>query len=52
MQLKSVYAYEFTKIYGALGYLDSAHFTNPIKHRDIIKKAEQQKNNVSRMRLT
>jgi len=43
VQMKSVYAYEFTRVYGALGYLDGANFTNQIKHREIINKAEQQK---------
>lgn len=41
--LKSFYSYEFTKCYGATGYLDSAHFSDQIKYREIIAKAEKQK---------
>ncbi len=41
--LKSVYAYEFSKKYGPTEYLDSSHFTNEKKHKEIIDKAEQQK---------
>ncbi len=44
VQMKSIYTYEFTKIHGALGYLDDSHFTNAAKHKEIIDKAEQQKN--------
>ena len=40
---KSVYSYEFTKCYGALGYLESKHFSDPVKYREIIEKAEKQK---------
>lgn len=43
VQMKSIYAYEFTKAYGPLGYLDSTHFTDKIKHKEIIDKANQQK---------
>lgn len=43
VQMKSIYAYEFTKAYGPLGYLDSKNFTNPTKHKEIIDKANQQK---------
>lgn len=42
--IKSVFSYEFTKIYGASGYLDSANFTDIGKHTDIMQKAEAQKN--------
>lgn len=42
--LKSVYAYEFTKIYGATGYLDASLFVNMDTYDDIMKKAEAQKN--------
>lgn len=41
--IKSVYSYEFTKRYGATGYLDSSHFTNEEKYNEIIDKAEKQK---------
>lgn len=43
VQMKSIYAYEFTKVYGPLGHRDSSNFSNPIKHREIISKADQQK---------
>ncbi len=40
---KSIYAYEFTKIYGPTGHLNSNFFTNQLRHSDILKKAEEQK---------
>lgn len=43
VQMKSIYAYEFTKVYGPLGYLDAANFSNQAKHKEIIDKANQQK---------
>ncbi len=43
VQMKSVYAYEFTRVYGPLGYLDTINFSNRAKHREIIDKANQQK---------
>lgn len=41
--MKSIYAYEFTKVYGPLGYLDADNFSNKTKHGEIIEKACQQK---------
>ncbi len=41
--LKSVYSYEFTKIYGAAGYLNADNFTNRDIYDDIMQKAETQK---------
>lgn len=41
--IKSIYAYEFTKVHGATGYLNSAFYTNPKRHAEILAKAEQQK---------
>ena len=41
--VKSIYSYEFTKVYGATGYLDSTNFTNTSVYNDIIQKAEIQK---------
>lgn len=41
--VKSIYSYEFTKRYGATGYLDVTHFTNAAKHQEIIDKANKQK---------
>lgn len=43
VRMKSVYAYEFTKAHGPVGYLDPAFFTNVVKHGEIIHKADQQK---------
>ena len=43
VQVKSVYAYEFTKVHGPVGYLDASFFTNRARHEEIIKKADQQK---------
>ena len=43
VQMKSVYAYEFTKVHGPVGYLDASFFTSRARHEEIIKKAEQQK---------
>ena len=40
---KSIYAYEFTKIHGATGYLDSSLFTNLTRHKEILSKSESQK---------
>lgn len=44
VQIKSIYAYEFTKVYGPFGYLDTKNFFNEVKHKEIIDKANQQKN--------
>lgn len=43
VQMKSVYAYEFTKVHGPTGYLDKTFFTNKNKPKEIIDKANQQK---------
>lgn len=43
VQMKSVYAYEFTKVYGPLGYLDAARFSNQEKYQEIMEKADRQK---------
>ncbi len=43
VQMKSIYAYEFTKVHGAIGYLDDSFFTNSAKHKEITDKADQQK---------
>ena len=43
VQMKSIYAYEFTKVYGPLGYLDAGNVSNQAKHKEIIDKANQQK---------
>lgn len=41
--VKSVYSYEFAKVYGATGYLDPTIFTDTITYKKIIEKAEEQK---------
>lgn len=43
VSVKSAFSYEFTKVYGGLGYLEPANFTDATKHTEIINKAEQQK---------
>lgn len=40
---KSFYAYEFTQVHGATGYLNSAFFSNTAKHHEILQKSETQK---------
>lgn len=42
--VKSVYSYEFTKVYGATGHQNASNFTDPVLHADIMQKAEAQKN--------
>ena len=44
VSLKSVYAYEFTKVYGPTGYLDASHFTDAVQHSNTLQKIEEQKN--------
>ena len=34
--IKSIYAHEFTKVYGPLGYLDKNYFSDVVKHQEII----------------
>lgn len=41
--VKSVYSYEFTRIYGATGYLKPGNFTDASIHANIMQKAENQK---------
>jgi abortive infection bacteriophage resistance protein len=41
--VKSIYSYEFTRVYGATGYKEANNFANPKKHKEIIDKAESQK---------
>lgn len=42
--VKSVYSYEFTKVYGATGHQNASNFTDAVLHADIMQKAEAQKN--------
>lgn len=42
IKMKSVYAYEFTKIYNPIDYLDSKYFTDAEAHKTIVNKAAQQ----------
>ncbi len=41
--MKSVYAYEFARIYGGTAYVDSSLFTDEKKHKEIMEKANIQK---------
>lgn len=43
VKIKSVYSYHFAKKYGAIGYLDENKFTDNIRYKAIIEKAELQK---------
>lgn len=42
ISLRSYIAYEFSKKYGALGYMDSNNFTNPLYHVDFILKLQEE----------
>lgn len=44
VQMKSVYAHEFTRVHGPTAHLDDIYFTDKSKHKEIIDKANQQKN--------
>ena len=44
VSLKSIYAYEFAKVYGPTGYLDTSHFTDAAQHTNTLQKIEEQKN--------
>lgn len=44
VRMKSVYAYEFTKVHGSTGYLNGTFFTDQTRHQELISKADQQKN--------
>lgn len=41
--IKSIYAYEFTKAHGAIGYLDVSNFADPQRHASIIAKGNEQR---------
>lgn len=43
VQIKSIYTYEFTRVYGPFGYLNSKNFTDQRKHKKIIYKSNEQK---------
>ena len=43
VKLKSAFAYKFPEKYGATGYLNPNNFTDPMKHQEIILKAEKLK---------
>lgn len=43
--VKSIYAYEFTKVYGPTGYLNQEIFTDKNIYRKIMEKADKQKKN-------
>ena len=35
VQIKSIYTYEFTRVYGPFGYLNSKNFTDQLKHKKL-----------------
>lgn len=43
VRVKSIYAYEFTKVYGPTGYLDSDNFESLTIYDKVMDKAEEQK---------
>lgn len=43
VKIKSIYSYEFSKLYGPLGLFDHENFTDDEKYQKIIKKSEEQK---------
>ena len=43
VQFKSIYAHEFTRLYGATGYLSKENFTNTDTYEKIMVKSEEQK---------
>ena len=43
VNVKSVFSYEFAALYGALGYLNPANFTDASKHGKIIAKGNEQR---------
>lgn len=44
VSFKSIYAYEFSKKYGPMGYLDGSNFTDLNRYHSTISKVEEQKN--------
>lgn len=44
VSIKSIYAYEFARVYGPIGYLDAAHFTDATQHANTLRKIDEQKN--------
>lgn len=43
VKFKSIFAYEFSKIYGAAGYLDEQNFIDSEKYKKVLKKVEEQR---------
>ena len=43
VSIKSVYAYEFAKVYGPAGYLDASHFTDAVQHANTLQRIDDQK---------
>ncbi len=41
--MKSIYVYEFTKVHGPTGYLNTSFFTDKDKQKEIMDKANKQK---------
>lgn len=49
-QFKSIYSYEFARLYGKLGYQDSKNFTDFDQYLKILSKADEQKEKKKRTR--
>lgn len=43
VSLKSVYCYEFSKVHGSTGYLDSSLYNDSIKYQEVLVKVEKQR---------
>ena len=43
VKIKSIYSYEFSQIYGPLGFFNQDNFTNPERYSKILVKGEEQK---------
>lgn len=43
VQMKSIYAHEFTRVHGPTAHLDDSFFTDKAKHKEIIDKVNRQK---------
>lgn len=43
VHIKSIYAYQFTQRHGPIGYLNSCVYSNKVKHKEIMDKANTQK---------
>lgn len=44
VSIKSIYSYEFAKVYGPTAYLDATHFIDAVQHANTLRKTDEQKN--------